>query len=121
LDRIGPDDSFFDHGGHSLLATRLASRLRATLGRELPIRALFDAPSPAALALRLDADASARLPLRPQPRPDEVPLSFAQLRLWFLAQLDGPSPAYNIPLALRLDGPLDPKALAVALADVAAR
>ncbi|MGO4851166.1 phosphopantetheine-binding protein, partial [Inquilinus sp. 2KB_12] len=69
LDRIGPDDSFFDHGGHSLLATRLASRLRATLGRELPIRALFDAPSPAALAQRLSDEPAQRPKLRPMLRP----------------------------------------------------
>ncbi|MBW8827916.1 MAG: AMP-binding protein, partial [Burkholderiales bacterium] len=121
LDRVSPDDGFFDLGGHSLLAARLVARLRAVLGVEIPIRALFDAPSPAQMALHLDGAAAARPALRPKLRPADIPLSFAQRRLWFLAQFEGSGPLYNIPLALRLDGTLDHTALAAALADLTNR
>ncbi|MEV6910702.1 amino acid adenylation domain-containing protein [Amycolatopsis sp. NPDC051071] len=121
LDRAGIDDDFFDLGGHSLLATRLVGKARGVLGVELKVRDLFDAPTVAALARRLTGADSASRPLGRHPRPGVVPLSSAQLRLWYLQQLDGIGHAYNMVWSLRLTGRLDRVALRAALADVADR
>ncbi len=117
----GPEDGFFALGGHSLLATRLVNRVRAVLGAELELRAVFETPTPAALAARLGTTARPRPALRPQPRPDRVPLSSGQRRLWTLHRMAGPSAAYNVPLVLRLRGTVDADALDAALGDVLAR
>ncbi|GAA4800941.1 hypothetical protein GCM10023200_42210 [Actinomycetospora chlora] len=127
LERVGPDDDFFDLGGHSLVATRLLSRVRTALGADVALRDLFDAPTPALLAGRAGGRAAgpARPELAPRERPAALPLSAAQQRLWMLAQLDeAGGGAYHYPIVLRLRPDperLDPAALAAALDDVVAR
>ena len=121
LKQVGIDDSFFELGGHSLLATRLISRVRSTLGVELTIRSLFEAPTVVALAQRLNQANTARPALLARQRPEEIPLSFAQLRLWFLYRLQGPNPTYNVPLVLRLVGSINQTALQAMLNDLVSR
>ncbi|MEV0919321.1 amino acid adenylation domain-containing protein [Streptomyces sp. NPDC049967] len=116
------DSDFFDLGGHSLLATRLVSRARTALDAELAIRDLFEAPTVAELVARAArTDGAARPALTTGERPDRLPLSHAQQRLWVIQQIECTSAAYNFSLAMRLRGPLDPAAWRAALADVTAR
>ncbi|MDT5036571.1 MAG: hypothetical protein QOE03_1756, partial [Micromonosporaceae bacterium] len=121
VERVGRDDSFFALGGHSLVATRLAGRIRSAFGVELPLAALFDSPTVAGLARRLTAGAHRRAALGVAVRPQPMPLSYAQRRVWFAAQVDGDSTTYNMPIALRLRGELDVRALREALGDLTDR
>ncbi|MFC7448877.1 amino acid adenylation domain-containing protein, partial [Rhodococcus daqingensis] len=124
LELLGVDADFFDAGGNSLAATRAVARINTELHTDIGVRALFDAPTARGLAARLTPGrtAPARRPaLTPVDRPDQIPLSPAQRRMLFLNQFDTSSPAYNIPLAVRLSGPLDSSALLAALTDVVAR
>ncbi|WP_280489194.1 non-ribosomal peptide synthetase [Nocardia carnea] len=123
MDRVGADDDFFSLGGNSLIATQVAARLGGALDTQVPVRALFEAPTVTALAARVQEQAGSggRKALVPQPRPEQVPLSLAQQRMWFLNRFDGATAAYNIPFAIRLSGDLDVDALRAAVADVVAR
>ncbi|BDU08625.1 hypothetical protein FMUBM48_48880 [Nocardia cyriacigeorgica] len=118
--QVGLDDDFFDLGGNSLIATQVVARLGAALDTRVPVRTLFEAPSVAALAAKLESHAGTgrRRELVAGPRPDEVPLSLAQQRMWFLNRFDNQTAVNNIPLAVRLTGALDTEALALAVADV---
>ncbi|WP_137811337.1 non-ribosomal peptide synthetase, partial [Gordonia sp. GAMMA] len=122
VERVSVVDSFFDLGGNSLAAMRVAARAGAALGVEVSVRDLFDAPSVRELAQRV-ADRVPGLPpvTAVRPRPDEIPLSYAQQRIWFINQFDTSSAAYNIPIALRLRGKLDLAALRAAMVDVVER
>jgi amino acid adenylation domain-containing protein len=125
VDRVGAEDDFFRLGGHSLLATQLVSRIRRAFGVEVPLRTVFESPTARALAARLEAAAAGAPepipPLRPLPRGGEMPLSFAQERLWFLENLAPGRGLYNMPVRHRLEGPVDADSLRLALAAVVAR
>ncbi|HWK90397.1 MAG TPA: amino acid adenylation domain-containing protein, partial [Longimicrobium sp.] len=126
VERVGAADGFFDLGGHSLLATRVVSRLREELGVEVPVRAVFEHPVLGALAAEVDRLlAETRGPEAPPitavSRGGDLPLSFAQERLWFVQRMDGDTSAYHMPFAYRLGGALDVDALRRALDEVARR
>ncbi|MEP7008816.1 MAG: non-ribosomal peptide synthase/polyketide synthase [Acidobacteriota bacterium] len=119
---ISIHDSFFDLGGHSLLATQLLSRVRDAFGVELALRQVFEAQTIASFSRAIEAAQreargleSGPIERRPRVAGADLPLSFAQERLWFLDQLEPGSPTYNIPSALRVRGALDPLRLAAAL------
>jgi amino acid adenylation domain-containing protein len=121
VEQIGIDDNFFDLGGHSLLAISLISRIRSTLGVEVGVDVVFEAPSVEALASRLWEGKARRLALRSEARPAQVPCSYAQERLWYLDQLNGTTVEYNWSQALRLHGCLNTVALAQAIHTIVAR
>ncbi|WP_370683506.1 amino acid adenylation domain-containing protein [Pseudomonas syringae pv. atrofaciens] len=122
LERVGRHDHFFDLGGHSLLAMRMVSQVRQQVGMELPLGELFALGELAAVASALAGAGRSELSLiLPAPRDQSLPLSFAQQRLWFLAQMEGGNQAYNIPLALSLQGSLDVAALKAALGRIVER
>ncbi|RUL78905.1 non-ribosomal peptide synthetase [Dyella choica] len=124
---IEPDDDFFELGGHSLLATQLVSRIHIELGIELPVGAVFEAPSLKALAARLRlADAATGKPeslssIHPVARDAALPLSFAQQRLWFLDQYEARRELYNLAASVRLSGQLDVNALSRTLNEIVHR
>ncbi|MFL5349887.1 MAG: condensation domain-containing protein, partial [Hyalangium sp.] len=126
--RVGVEDNFFELGGHSLLATQVISRVRSAFEMELPVRALFEAPTLGELARRIDevlaretGNASQTPTPRPVPRTGDLPLAFSQQRLWFLDQLEPGSPVYNVPYALRLSGQPDAEALRHAFEELVRR
>jgi amino acid adenylation domain-containing protein len=126
LERVGAEDNFFALGGHSLIATRVSSRAREAFGVEVPLRLIFESQTVRALAARVDAmvgggERTEVAPLVPVGREADLPLSFAQQRLWFIDQLEPGSSAYNIPFALRLTGELDVRALRRSVDLIAAR
>ncbi|WP_369829067.1 amino acid adenylation domain-containing protein, partial [Mycobacterium sp. 852002-50816_SCH5313054-b] len=121
---VGVDESFFDLGGDSLSAVRLIAAVNSGLDAGLSVRTLFEAPTVAQLATRIGGDEARLEPLTAVERPAVIPLSFAQSRLWFIDQFQGPSTIYNMAVALRLRGRMDAfdeEALGAALADVVVR
>ena len=124
--RISVTQNFFEAGGHSLLATQVMARISDVLYVELPVRRLFESPTVAELARAVESliaehgTGNAASIVR-VPRDRAVPLSFAQQRLWFLDQLQPGTATYNIPLALRVSGPLRVDLMERAFAELAGR
>lgn len=125
-EKVSTEDSFFDLGGHSLLATQVISRIRRTLNVDLPLRSLFETPTVTAIAEQIDhARRDPAMvdvpPIAPVPRDQDLPLSFAQQRLWVLDQMEPNNPLYNIPRRTRLRGELNLPAFTAALNAIVAR
>jgi amino acid adenylation domain-containing protein/non-ribosomal peptide synthase protein (TIGR01720 family) len=124
---VGREDNFFELGGHSLLATQVVARVRQALEIEVPLRVVFETPTVAAMAAAVEAakgEGQRRVapPLKRMPRHGEdLPLSYAQQRLWFLDQLEPGSAVYNVPHTVRLEGRLDVAALEWSLRELARR
>ena len=123
VEQVGLDDDFFALGGNSLIATQVVSRVGVVVDAKIPVRTLFESSTVESFAAAVEglAGSGGALPLVPQDRPDRIPLSFAQQRMWFLNQFDTSSSAYNLPLAVRLTGELDTDALSAAVNDVLER
>ncbi|MDV6263453.1 non-ribosomal peptide synthetase [Rhodococcoides yunnanense] len=122
VERVGLDDDFFDLGGNSLIATRVVSRLGAALDSVVPLRALFEFSTVEALAARVaSGQGGLRVPLTVRDRPERIPLSLAQQRMWFMNRFEPDSAAYNLPIVIRLSGELDIDALASAARDIVGR
>jgi amino acid adenylation domain-containing protein len=126
LEKVGVRDNFFELGGHSLLATRVISQARQVFKLEIPLRRLFESPTVAELAKDIETASKTGLGLEAPPidrisREGELPLSFAQQRLWFLAQLEPDNPLYNSPAAIRLKGELNIAALEQSLNEIVRR
>jgi amino acid adenylation domain-containing protein len=123
---LGVEDNFFEIGGHSLLATQISARLREHFRTPVPVRAIFESPSIAELAKRMNAARREEQgmippPITPVPRNGDLPLSFAQERLWVLDQIEPQNPLYNIPRTLRMQGPLRADALERAINEIVRR
>ncbi len=122
---VGVTNDFFELGGHSLRAVQVVARIRDRFAVELPLRALFEAPTIRALALHIEtSNALAQdlmAQLSPVSRDREFPLSFSQQRLWILDRLEGLGAAYNIPAAVQIQGALDVAALEQALNEIVRR
>lgn len=116
IDRVGRHDNFFAMGGHSLMAVQVIARVRQRFGVELPLRAMFDAPTIGQFAERIEAARRAHIgsaiaPITRVPREGDLPPSYAQQRLWFIDQLEPGSPLYNIVSMYRMHGALNVPAL----------
>ena len=127
VERVGATDNFFHLGGHSLLATQVVSRIRRQLQVEIPLRTLFESPTIAGIAEAVEAARKTKQPTRlppivPVPRQEDLPLSYAQQRMWFLEQLLPPDNAlHNIPQALRIKGGVNVDALERSLQEITRR
>jgi acyl carrier protein len=126
LEEVGVEENFFALGGHSLLATQVASRVRESLQVELPLREFFESPTVASMAEAVERELGAGRgveapPIKPVGRESELPLSFAQQRLWFIQQLEPESAAYNIPIVMRVKGEIQTQCMWQSLGEIERR